>query len=386
MSDQTAIQKSLNDSINEQNVEKKYYLDIPDSNSNIYNSSQIKISTAQLTSSPDFFSASESDFLIPYTIKVSSSQVVTNGELMATLKNSCMDVINGIQIRLNNDTVVDLCNMSNVYYNWKLVTETSSTSLPFMENKYILAKNDGNLTYQGAASAEGIGESMSKTSNKLDNLGVAVTDALSSVYATSNCNTGYVKRANVTGFNPAETTNALYTSIANCDATRTSYYAVSGNDRYFHIFLQIPLIQFDFFKKLPLVRSAMFNIDIQCHSVTDITIANTFTVASAGVNIASNTFAAPSVVSTQYAFNPVLLGDDTVSKSTVTGTLTISCGIGGVTGTVSPFQAKCYLRACMYKLETGFEQIYSNLSKKHLIMIMLECNHFMLNLLLILIL
>ena len=364
MAELIVIQDSMSDSTLEQHVERKYFIEIPDSNAEVYNQSQIKWSTNQLTSSPDYNSARESEFLIPYSVDLTSSSNLSNGELALTLKNSVMDVVNSMIVKLNGTTVVDASDYSNIYYNWKLANETSKSSLPFLQNKLLFGGiNNGELKYNAAASDSGIGESMNIVENLVSHDGNNLS--IAPVSAANQVNTAFLTRASMTGFNPASTNNNLYIDAAKCTETRTSHYlSVDAKQKIYHLMITIPLDQFSFFKNMPLTRGSMFNIDLRCHTVSEITFPNTFTAAVSDANVASNTFGKPSIVSTQYGFNPLMIASDSLCKPAADGTISIKTGIGSVNGVVSPFGKKCYLRACMYKFESKFEQVYSSIHKK----------------------
>jgi len=269
-SDLTVIRNSMENFEPSNNVLQKYFLEIPDSNSEVYGASQIRLQTSQLTSSPDWFSGRESELLIPYVHKVSSKNAAgadlsigaTGVELMTTLKNSVLDIINSLSVKMNGKLVVEPCDLTNTYLNFMLCATTSKDALSLLENQMMFALNDGEMVYKGAASSNGIGEcnnNIYKVKKTVDadvadaDAQVEVGQVLSKILGNYDQNTGYLKRASVTGFNPVEdveTNNNLYINANNCVATRTSHFVhTSDSVKYYHMFIRIPLNQFDFFKK-----------------------------------------------------------------------------------------------------------------------------------------
>jgi len=85
-------------------------------------------------------------------------------------------------IILNGTTVVDASDFATIYYNWKLVNETSKSSLPF---------NNGELTYNTGVSGSGIGECMNDTENVVSsdgkNLSIAPVTAANDVNTNAQC-------------------------------------------------------------------------------------------------------------------------------------------------------------------------------------------------------
>ena len=243
---------------------------IPDTNNGSYPSSQVNFNLSSLTTNNYFLSCKQSTIEIPYVVGVAvsgagASILTTTSAHMVALKKSVVDLVNGISVQLNENSIINFSDLSNLHYQFKVLSTWSQDDVNVMGDVINFAKNPAeSYLYQAAASVNGIGE--------CNNILVDAPFAGVNTYVQGIANKGLVRRMKQTSYNPANTTLALYTNASKSDTRQKSYWLQSSTTQsYYYMMVTIPLTELhDLFGKLPLIRNPYFKITLQMHTSTTV--------------------------------------------------------------------------------------------------------------------
>ena len=350
MADQYEYQTSVMDQDVQQRFKNKHTVRIPDTNAGSYPSSQINWNLSSLTKNNYFLSCKQSKLEIPMVIHVNSDVGMGDAAktaYMIALKKSACDSVNAISVQLNENSLINFTDLSNLATEFKILATWSEDDVKVMGDEIGFAKNDASsYAYKAAASANGIGE--------CNNTITPVTFNPQSGYDQGlNENKGFAKRARKTSYNNANVENAKYVTDAQLQLKQQSYVDhTSTTNIYYHVLLSIPLTGLpcgDLFEKLPLIRNPYFKITVQMHTSTTV-LAYTHTGTTVGLTS----------VASQYGYNPIMVSKHADGYLTAAdAVITIKSGIGKApNGTVSPWGATCYLNACLYEFNPEAEAKY----------------------------
>ncbi len=346
MADQYEYISSLSDQERKFMFKNKHSIRIPDTNQGVYPSSQVNFNLSSLTTNNHFLSCKQSTIEIPYVIRVSSTQALGTGiqvAHMACLKKSVADLVNGISVQLNENSIINFSDLSNLQTQFKILSTWSQDDLQVKGDGINFAKNDAvSYKYKGAVSTDGIGE--------CNNTMVDVYDPNLGYLQGLESNEGVLQRCYKTSYNVANVEIAKYVSKAQMQTQRKSYLdVVSTTDMYYYIMATIPLnLLHDLFEKMPLVRNPYFKITLQCHTATAV-IPYLHTGTTAGITS----------VSSQYGYNPVM-----VSKcsdgwvGTADCAVTVTSAIANTGTSASGWGNVCYFNAVLYEFNPDYESRY----------------------------
>ncbi len=345
MADQYEYLSSLSNQETEFMFKSKRNIRIPDTNQGSYPSSQINFNLSSLTTNNYFLSCKQSSIEIPYVISVTSTANLgteLQTAYMCALKKSVCDLVNGISVQLNENSIINFCDLSNLATHFKILSQWSQDDVVTKGDIINFAKNPADsFFYSGAAaSTTGIGES----NNIIKTLNVNFDPALGYVQGTVP-NSGLVRRARKTSYNPTATEIAKYTDAIKTATKHKSHMTYTATQIYYYIMVTIPLnFLHDLFDKLPLIRNPYFKMTLQIHSAT-----TTLNYVHAGTTVTAS-------VSSQYNYNPVMISK--CSEGWV-GTADSIINIkSSITGGTNPFGSTCYFNACLYEFNPEHESRY----------------------------
>ena len=267
MADLYEIGSSMAEQGHEFAFKNKINVRIPDTNNSSYPSSQINFNLSSLTTYNYFLSCKQSTIEIPYVVgvAVSGSIITTTSAHMVALKKSVADLVNGISVQLNENSIIKFSDLSNLHYQFKVLSTWSQDDVNVIGDVINFAKNPtGSYDYQATASVNGIGE--------CNNILIDAPFVAVNTYVQGVANKGLVKRMKQTSYNPANTTLALYTNASKSDTRQKSYWLQSSTTQsYYYMMVTIPLTELhDLFGKLPLIRNPYFKITLQMHTSTTV--------------------------------------------------------------------------------------------------------------------
>lgn len=148
---------------------------IPDSNGSSYNG-QITFDLSSLGQSNKWLSYKEAYIQIPYVIAAKGSVNITAAvnKNLILLKDGFHQIIDNISVEMNNKTVVQVQNFTNVHTQFKMLTKSSTNDV--IKNSTttgFFTDNINTYTYRAAASIVGVGycnNTNSQTNTRSDNL------------------------------------------------------------------------------------------------------------------------------------------------------------------------------------------------------------------------
>lgn len=350
--DTIMLENGLNDSIDESNVEQKYYLDIVDNQGGVFQNDTVELSTENLRTTSNLVSWPESSFQFPLKITLLYAMSM-NATIPLAVKNSILDFLYSYEIKMNGEAIIDRTNLSNILNNWKLVALNTPND-EFTRDELLYSKNDCTVFYSNAESVSGMGECNNRVGLRKTTLPTRIETLDVDDTANKNINKGYIKRANLMSEIPD-----VYMDKNKYGQIRKSYLDISGDKKTYtyNMWINIPLRYIsDFFQKAPLMRGAFLECNFDMNMVQSLVVPHTHKIETA-TNVAFEKFKKPTSSITSKNFNPFQLGSDLAQKVTpaitdATGTISISSEIGGAFGT------KCYLHLCMYKLNPLYESTY----------------------------
>ena len=346
MADQYEYVSSLSDQERKFMFKNKHSIRIPDTNNGVYPSSQVNFNLSSLTTNNYFLSCKQSNIEIPYVVRVSSSAALgTAAQVthMACLKKSVADLVNGISVQLNENSIVNFSDLSNLHTNFKILSSWSIDDLQAKADSINFGKNEADSwLYKGAASLNGLGE--------CNNTMVDSSIPTGGYGQGLETNTGMHARSHKTSYNVANTEIAKFTNTALTQTQRKSYLNVdSTTDMYYYIMAVIPLnLLHDLFEKMPLVRNAYFKLTLQVHASTAV-IPYTHTGTTLGLTS----------VSSQYNYNPVMVSKQTDGwVGTADATVTVTSAIASTGSSASGWGNTCYFNAVLYEFNPEWESRY----------------------------
>lgn len=353
MSDQYEVISSLANQENDFTFKRKYNMRIPDTNSGSYPSSQINFNLSSLTTNNAFLSCKQSSLEIPYVVRVTSTVALgtaAQNTYMVALKKSVADLVNGISVQLNENSIINFADLSNLATQFKILSTWSEADVLVKGDIINWAKNNASAYgyNDGAGSIEGVGE----YNNTLLTPAVEFTPASGLELGLGSVpNVGMRKRAQKTSYNAVQTELAKFSNTTHAQNAHKAYYdQVSTTSIFYYMMVTVPLTCLhDLFEKLPLIRNPYFKMTIQVHTATAVI---PYTHAGTLMGLTS--------VSSSFNYNPIM-----VSKATngFTGTadavITIKSGIASVDSSSAIYGGHtCYFNACLYEFNPDAEAKY----------------------------
>ena len=351
MADQYELMSSMANQSNAQVFKRKYHMRIPDTNGQAYPNAQINWNLSALTTNNAFLSCKQSSLEIPYIAHVTSSVAIgtlVQNTYMIALKKSVMDLVNGMSLTLNENAIINFCDLSNLATQFKILSTWSQDDITTKGDVINWAKNNSDsYAYDGAVSANGIGENNNVVTNLTFNPGNGIEQGLGTVQ-----NSGFRRRANKTSYNVLGTEIAKYSSLANVQNSRKSFmHYESTTSMYYYIMVTIPLAQMhDLFDKLPLIRNPYIKLTMQMHTATAVI---PYTHATTVMGLTS--------VSSSFNYNPLMISKVTDGfVGTADCNITIKSGIGAVDNSNNFLgtDRTCYFNACLYEFNPEGEKKY----------------------------
>jgi hypothetical protein len=325
---------------------KKEYLRIPDSNAQNFSSSTVSFNLPTISTTDQWLSSRESSIEIPYTVTLTSTADLgadAENAYAIALKKGAHNVINGISVKYNNNTVITPTDLSNLYYDFKILSTFSNSEMEVLGDVLNFGKDSAETsTYQGTASIYGMGICDNKVTDTLVNT--------TGYEAVPGANKGLLRRLRKNMY-AAQTQKALFTNNANMVSKKQSHMTVNTTLRSltWNMQLTIPLWSIhDLFNKLPLVRNPFFNISLQVHSGN---------VSMPYVHGATSLGAA--TVSTQFGMFPVTVNEGGKALiGTADATITCYAAVGTANSVDNTLGKVCYFNACLYTMTAEAEKAY----------------------------
>lgn len=334
MSFETILQKSQQRQTNNYDVNKTRRIRIPDSNNGIYPSNEISFETASLTSQLGYVDFKNSYLEIPFLIELTATGAGFTSENMknaVTLKNSCLDVIQSINLNYNDNNIINNIDMSHVPMNFKILSEFTQDKLNTTGALINFGGVNNSFAFSVASSTEGVGETNSMSTN----------DSLK-------------KRQNTTNTSSTFGQNSLYTSDNLLQLKNKSYYKrIDANNHMYYMLLTIPLSYLsEFFEKVPIVRRPFLRLNIRFHSST--TVLN-YNNTGTKMDITS--------VNTIYGYTPYMMSFSgaTGIVGTADSVITIKSSVAGTNHNIK----RCYLNMCLLELSPEKELSYMKMNNNY---------------------
>ena len=349
MADEYEAIASMSNQEMAQRFKAKHSVRIPDTNQSSYPSSQINWNLSSLTTNNYFLSCKQSNLEIPYVVHVTSTAALGTAAQtahMVALKKSCVDAVNGISVQLNENSIINFADLSNVAHEFEILATWSEDDVKVKGDQIGFAKNNASsYKYKGAASTNGIGECNNTLTPVAFNPQNGYKQGLQE-------NTGLGQRVQKTSYNVANAEIAKYTDLAKTQTQQKSYVDYeSTTSIYYYIMMTVPLACLhDLFAKMPLVRNPYFKITLQMHTATAV-IPYTHVGTTLGLTS----------VSSQYGYNPIMVGKCTEAfVGTANAAITVKSGIGKVDASSTAWGQTCYMNACLYEFNPEYEAKYIN--------------------------
>jgi hypothetical protein len=356
--DETTFQHSLDPQQTEFEFSNRQFAWLPDSNNSSYANGQIVFDCASLANSGKFIDWSQSYLTIPLVLDVNLSAATTasvENVFAASLKNGYHQLINSLSVEITNNSVVNLCNFSNIKINYDLLSTCSrEDELNFLPSLNFVKDTAESLIYRKDATSAGYGE----TNNIIAQTVFNPTSGWGKTAFTQN--QGRLQRMVNTSFDPSTTLNALtsnYTSQTATTLAVKNYATQNTTDMVYYILATIPLkVIHDIFKKLPLTKGMYARIIVNTNSNCSATLASN----AAGTVFVNHTS------STQNGVLPFMISPVSAAGTGGTGFAVSAAGATTITATmaiakVSTFshaitQARIY--ACLYEMSPIYEEKY----------------------------
>ena len=376
MADETTLQLSLDPQETEFEFSSRQYTWVPDQNNGSYATGSIVFDLASLSNSGRFVDYSQSYITIPLVLDVNLGTATTatvENAFAASLKAGYHQLINSVSIEVTNNSVVNLCNLSNVKINYDLLSTCSKEDEQNFLPSINFAKDTAeSIIYRKDATAYGYGECNNVITSQPFN------PALGWGKSMFSQNQGRLQRMVNTSFDPSTTLNtaaANYTSTSAAQTSIKNYVTQGATDIVYYVMATIPLkIVHDIFKKLPLTKNAYLRVIAN----TNANCSCTVTTNAAGALIVSSTSSTQNGVlpfmlspinpvgySTIIGTTPtpsnvsatVPVGSGFVVAATAATTITATMGIGKV-GTFSHSITQSRIYACTYDMSPIYEEKY----------------------------
>ena len=353
--DEFMINKSLSENAPKFDFENRNFIYVADSNgSQSYPSGQIRFDLSSIANSDSWNNWSESYVQIPIVANlhaITGTLTAGKNDHAMSLKTGIHNFIDSVSVTIDNKTVVEPINGSNIAVNYKLMTEMSQDDLhKHKDTLMYYPDNAESLSYAaGGVSAEAIGEYNN----------VIAEDAFdpdNSYGSDQTQNKGRLERMKMTNYNPANTKFAYFTSAANCQSKLKSYQVTSTTDVTQYIMANIPLkFLHSIFKEMPLIRGSYIQMNINCNTYNG--VYNTAALAYTSISSITTPYhTCPMQLSPLGAGNGLELTEDTGN-----GKFSLNVGITKATNeaaSISHSQTQCKMYVCQYRLNPSFQESY----------------------------
>jgi hypothetical protein len=233
----------------------------------------------------------QSHIAIPLVLNVNLSTACAGSVenvFAASLKNSFLQLINSISLEINNCSVVNLTNLSNIACTFQTLTSASlEDSTNYLPSLNFVKDTAESITYNVNASAAGFGECNNVIAPTLFN----PTSGWGKTSFTQN--QGRLARMVNTSFDPAGIAPAVsnYTSTTATQLSLKNYATQDTQNITYYILATIPLKSIhDIFRKLPLTRGtyARLILNTNCNCSTTVTTNATGTAYTSCVSSTQN--------------------------------------------------------------------------------------------------
>ena len=326
---------------------------INDSNSSAYQS-QVVWDLAGISNSGKYLDCKQSYLVVPLVMTLASTAGQINNATLenayaCSLKNSYSSLIHSMQIECTNNSVVSTMSFSGAYINFKLLSSMGAEDAINFAPSIGFAKDDTlSIGYQGAASAQGLGETNNQITPSLFN---PTSGYGKSAYAQ---NTGRLKRMEQTSYDPAATgVSTASLSAQGKNFCQKDALGQNGQVVNWNILANVPLtVLSDFFAQFPLCKGMYLritlNLNVNCTTQMTVNTGGQFT----SVSTSSQNGVVPYMISPLGAGQGLNIGGTTPSTG-----LQLSIAIAGNTY-VNPSLTSCRFYGCMYDLAPATEQMY----------------------------
>lgn len=362
MADYTTLQQSMSDSDTFNIATDKEILYVSDSNNSSYNG-RVTIDSTQLSNSGRWLDYSAGTLEIPFVIAMKSSADVSAhaNAYIAALKSGHYQLIDSISAQLNNKSVIQQQQLSNIHVNYTVLSSWSSDDYMKYGDVCGVGKDSpASFRYSSGAAADGNGLSNARP------YGSKTTFTAAAPLQESN--EGLRKRLESIAVSDTGYGGLGITSAQGNDQLGRAYYKKSGSGAdavySWSIIATIRLRDLHpFFKECPLLRGSQFRLDI-VYNAARVSITN----AAAGptmdqtsiTQLSGNT--CPFMVTSSASNQPMNAWVTNGAGDTVTAE-------ANVVSTSSPAATNTMLSSCRlyvpaYTLAPSAEQQYLELGTK----------------------
>lgn len=373
MADQVVYKQSFSTLNQSTPFTSKEKIKILDNNNGFYSNS-FSLSTAQLANSGKMISFSESELIIPMVVSLrctDNTKTITNvyNSFKFALKSNYINLIDSLSVSYQNSTVIQLTNRSNFYYNYKFLEQLSESEIDKHFGSLYGIYPDGHESWEfcptETASLNGYGSTNNKPfSAKTRFAGDSgnISDGYGQHLSTAEVsNDGLYKRCKAQNPNYATTEKGI--NVVNSqqnakDMFRNYVEVIDDQTIVTYLLCIIPLKNFSFFERLPLIRGAFVNFDCRFNaSLNKLKISDDRMEYTESPLITGNTN--PLVFSSAEGDNDQ--PNATISALTGETEVILACGIVKSKDTsvmVSHPQTAVSLNATLYSLSPKDEELY----------------------------
>lgn len=347
-----------------------------DMNNGVYSNGQIQLDTASLSNCGQFASYKDGWLAIPLVIRMTAQPggnaagvagIQAASQAFAVgLKSGFWNLVHSISVEYNNTSVIQLTNLSNLYWTFKVLTTWDQNTLQKYGALYGFAP-DGALS---ASYQVGSAASVSGHGSLNNNITSAVTATTSYANAlASQFNSGLVQRMLDTSFVPATLPNAdsgspLY-NVQNLSTWGKSYYSkpAASDSAYWYVVASVRLRDLSsFFNELDITRGSylrfILNMNTASHTVNYVINAGALTDMSVTASQLANG-SSPLVLcplNTTAGINNLGRALIAAGDNTYTFSVSLSIAKDTITNQVNPALSQVRLYVPCYTLAPEFER------------------------------
>ena len=308
MADNLVFEESVQSVVDTQDFISKKWVYVNDNNAQNY-SSQVVIDSTPLSNAGGWINWSEGYIMMPMVVQLSANPTIAQGQTFAGLsasqlgdnswafKNGFWHIINSMTIEFNNQNVVQQTPFTNVFRSFKAMTSFSLDDVKNHGSSIGFAPDGaGSWSFRSANAPDGRGICNNRTApylvskttisttaggtlpaqtpvySYLGNASAGIVNANGTfggdenpstyAYGEWSYNTGFVKRADYTGYDPVGVTDSLnqkaVCNVNDCGVLyRSSLVSATATALTWNVYAKLRLKDLhDYFEKMPLLKGS----------------------------------------------------------------------------------------------------------------------------------
>lgn len=292
--------------------QEKEVVEINDSQQGGYTGGQITYDLKPIQSG-DYLDTCASYVVIPVTVTVvtkgttTASQMATGNDAAkrycAGIKGGDFNIINGMSVVMDGNTVVPLINLSNIHMNFKLINELDDTALKTLGESFgYFPDTPTSITWS---------DSYGEINNNVVAGGVGTNITESGLVNEGLFRRNRAKFFYPTGYTRGDSANQMRLNTLTINQNNTTFTTTLTYT--FFCTIQLPVLH-DFFRKLPIGRGYNMQITLSTHLPSSFG----FTATGDATNPTTTYFSGSAFTSvTNYGFQPFMLATPMGSANTL---------------------------------------------------------------------